>query len=89
MPTLGKSQIEKIYRWLYVLSFFKIKEIKYIQGKYNVIADMLSRWGHPEFKKKGDNATYQFRKVGVAKNFSQFDEDFQLPSYREVSKQPK
>lgn len=85
MPTLGKSQVEKMYRWLYVLSFFKISEIRYIQGKYNVIADMLSRWGHPDYKRSEDtDVKYQFRSVKVAKSFSQFDDGFELPSMKEI-----
>jgi hypothetical protein len=82
VPSLGKSQIEKIYRWLYVLSFFKVNQIKYIKGEYNIIADMLSRWGNPEFKRDSSSkkSVYNVRKISVPRNFSQFAPNFKLPS---------
>lgn len=88
LPALGKSQIEKIYRWLYVLSFFKIDSINYIKGEYNTIADMLSRWGNIDYKRDEDDeaeVNYVF-KTAVPRDYSIFAPTFDLPSKEEIIK---
>jgi hypothetical protein len=56
---------------------------KYIKGEYNIIADMLSRWGNPDFKRDNgceEPGVYNIRKINIPKNFSQFAPNFKLPS---------
>jgi hypothetical protein len=55
---------------------------------------MLSRWGNPEFQRKEDKeakkrVSYKFRRLTVARSFSQFHEEFDLPSMVEIERARK
>ena len=83
-PTLAKSAIDKVYRWLSVLSFFPIKRITHIRGEDNCMADMLSRWAHNNYEQTPTvqikNTTYKGR------TFSQMAPNFELPTIDAIAK---
>ena len=48
-PSLNKSSLDKVHRWLHLLSHFKIEWMEHLKGQDNVWADLLSRWAHKEY----------------------------------------
>ena len=51
-PELSKSALDKVYRWLYTLSSFRIISMEHLKGQHNIWADLLSRWAHPTYREK-------------------------------------
>jgi hypothetical protein len=50
-PPLSGAALDKVYRWLYTLSHFRIISMQHLPGVRNIWADLLSRWGHPTYRK--------------------------------------
>ena len=44
-PSLKRSSIDKIHRWLQVLSQFHITAFEHLKGEINDFCDLASRWG--------------------------------------------
>ena len=98
-PTLGRSAIDKVYRWLHTLSYFHITEMTYLKGQKNIWADMLSRWAHKDYhkeeEKKQNNpfraSKISFKRRNALKNpkyidimKNQYHPDFELPSKKVI-----
>lgn len=60
-PELSKSALDKVYRWCYTLSRFRINHMEHLPGQRNVWADLLSRWAHPTYKE--EQVAFQLRSV--------------------------
>jgi hypothetical protein len=48
-PPLKRSSIDRIHRWLHQLSHYRILSFEHIKGENNHFADMISRWGQPDY----------------------------------------
>lgn len=59
-PALSKSSIDKVYRWLHILSHFKITHMEYLKGQDNIWADLLSRWAHKEYHQDEEKHSHVF-----------------------------
>ena len=62
-PALSKSALDKVYRWVYMLSSFKVRSMEHLPGQHNLWADMLSRWAHPTYYKTTDGVTLSARAI--------------------------
>ena len=60
-PELSKSALDKVYRWCYTLSRFRINHMEHLPGQRNLWADLLSRWAHPTYKEEKE--MFQLRSV--------------------------
>lgn len=86
-PALAKSSVEKVYRWLYVLSFFRIHSITHIQGVHNFCADMFSRWANPKAREQLSGEAKRVRVAAVrGRKYSQMAPNFELPSMDEIKR---
>jgi hypothetical protein len=45
-PSLSRTSIDKIYRWLYALVYVRMLCLEHLPGLRNKWADILSRWAH-------------------------------------------
>jgi hypothetical protein len=48
-PPLKRASMDKIHRWLLTLSHFHLISLEHLPGERNIWADLLSRWGQPEY----------------------------------------
>jgi len=48
-PALSVSAIQKIHRWLLIISYYKITHMEHLPGPLNVWCDILSRWTNSNY----------------------------------------
>ena len=83
-PPLSRSALDKVHRWLYTLSYYKITHMEHLPGQDNIWADMLSRWGQPGYhvdrKEKETIKVKAFQNRFLNLEFAALAPDEQLPS---------
>jgi hypothetical protein len=67
-PPLSTTALDKVYRWLYLLSHFRIISMQHLPGVKNLWADLLSRWGHPTYHKSVDTESIKARIAKIVKD---------------------
>jgi transposase InsO family protein len=48
-PALSVAAVQKIHRWLIILSHYKITHMQHLAGELNVWCDILSRWTNTDY----------------------------------------
>jgi hypothetical protein len=51
-PPLSTAAMDKVYRWLYALSHFRVVSMQHLPGARNLWPDLLTRWGHQTYRRK-------------------------------------
>jgi hypothetical protein len=90
-PPLSKGAKQRVYNWLYLLGHFKVNVMKHITGEDNCWADLLSRWGNPNFNSCGkilSNRKKTFPSTTKKTKRSTFDQKAILNSFLKLNYDP-
>ena len=87
-PALGRSQLDKVHRWLHILSYFHIISMQHLKGDLNVWADLLSRWGqkgyHQESEETAESNNESYKTVKINKVSKKRKNALRQPKYADI-----
>ena len=76
-PELSKSALDKVYRWLYSLSSFRIISMEHLARQHNLWADMLSRWAQKSYRDKPSNDRVVVAGSRIRKRNTKYDDEYE------------